>query len=123
MAWAGGTIKRCLKPVGFVYTQKLRDWKSQGFQGIDKVLAFSHTPKKKPRGGKLSAQDKQYNRALAKRSRRDRACQLFSESLQNPFGALPQSSPSIWTAMQRRLQHSTTMNSLWLRDFGERPTL
>lgn len=45
-------------------TEGLED---KGFQGIDKVHANSHTPKKKPRGGKLSAQDKQYNRALAKR--------------------------------------------------------
>lgn len=45
-------------------TEGLED---KGFQGIDKLHGLSHTPRKKPRRGKLSASDKQYNRALAKR--------------------------------------------------------
>lgn len=38
----------------------------KGYQGIAKIHPNSCTPKKKPRGASLSAQDKQLNRQLAK---------------------------------------------------------
>jgi hypothetical protein len=44
-------------------TESLQD---KAYQGIQKLHANSHLPKKKPRGGKLSAADKAYNRELAK---------------------------------------------------------
>lgn len=45
-------------------TESLED---SGYQGISKFHANSRLPKKKPRGGKLTAQDKQLNRELASR--------------------------------------------------------
>ena len=38
----------------------------KGYQGIQNLHSFSQTPQKKPRGGKLSADDKKKNRELAK---------------------------------------------------------
>ena len=38
----------------------------KGYQGIQKLHANSKTPKKKPRGGKLTKVDKKSNRELAK---------------------------------------------------------
>lgn len=37
-----------------------------GYQGVKKIHFNSFTPKKKPRGGELSDQDKAYNRALSR---------------------------------------------------------
>lgn len=37
----------------------------KGYQGIHKFHVNKHIPKKKPRGGQLSAADKRYNRELA----------------------------------------------------------
>jgi transposase len=37
----------------------------KGYQGIAKIHALSRTPKKKPRGGSISAKDKHLNRQLA----------------------------------------------------------
>lgn len=37
----------------------------KGYQGIQKLHAFSQTPKKKPRGDNLSVADKKMNRELA----------------------------------------------------------
>lgn len=45
-------------------TQGLGD---KGYQGIHKLHSNSQIPKKKPRGGHLSADDKRYNRQLAQR--------------------------------------------------------
>ena len=39
----------------------------RGYQGIQKLHNKSQTPKKKPRKGELSKQEKQQNRALASR--------------------------------------------------------
>jgi len=44
-------------------TQSLQD---KGYQGIQKLHPNSRLPKKKPRGGELSAEDKLYNRTLAR---------------------------------------------------------
>jgi hypothetical protein len=44
-------------------TKSLQD---KGYQGIQKLHANSRLPRKKPRGGKLSAADKAYNRELAR---------------------------------------------------------
>lgn len=38
----------------------------KGYQGIQKLHYLSRTPKKKPRGGKLTTADKKSNRELAK---------------------------------------------------------
>jgi len=38
----------------------------KGYQGIQKLHSNSRLPKKKPRGGQLSAEDKAYNRQLAR---------------------------------------------------------
>jgi IS5 family transposase len=38
----------------------------KGYQGIHKVHAKSRIPKKKPRGGELSREDKKTNQELAK---------------------------------------------------------
>lgn len=38
----------------------------KGYQGIQKLHANSRTPKKKPRGGELSHENKKNNQALAK---------------------------------------------------------
>lgn len=38
----------------------------KGYQGIQKLHPLSRTPKKKPRGAQLSAQDKKSNRDLAR---------------------------------------------------------
>ena len=38
----------------------------KGFQGICEFLAFSFTPLKKPRNGKLNAEQKNFNRNLSK---------------------------------------------------------
>ena len=38
----------------------------RGYQGLGKLLAFSQTPQKKPRGQQLSATDKRANRDLAR---------------------------------------------------------
>ncbi len=38
----------------------------KGYQGIQKLHHLSRTPKKKPRGGKLTKADKKSNRELAK---------------------------------------------------------
>jgi hypothetical protein len=43
-------------------TESLED---SGYQGNSKFHANSRLPRKKPRGGKLTAQDKQLNRELA----------------------------------------------------------
>jgi hypothetical protein len=39
----------------------------RGYQGIQKLHNQSQTPKKKPRGGELTKQEKQQNRGLASR--------------------------------------------------------
>lgn len=39
----------------------------KGYQGIAKIHPNSRTPKKKPKGGKISAEDKHLNRQLAQR--------------------------------------------------------
>jgi IS5 family transposase len=44
-------------------TESLQD---KGYQGIQKLHIHCRLPKKKPRGGKLSAEDKAYNRQLAR---------------------------------------------------------
>lgn len=44
-------------------TESLED---KGYQGIQHLHAKTRLPKKKPRGGQLSAEDKAYNRELAK---------------------------------------------------------
>ena len=38
----------------------------KGYQGIHKIHAFSRIPKKKPRGGQLSLEEKKSNQELAK---------------------------------------------------------
>lgn len=44
-------------------TESLQD---KGYQGIQKLHAISRLPKKKPRGGQLTALEKSYNRQLAR---------------------------------------------------------
>jgi hypothetical protein len=44
---------------------KTQSFQDKGYQGIQKAHANSCVPKKKARGGKLSAADKAYNRELA----------------------------------------------------------
>lgn len=52
-----------------------------GYQGVKKIHFNSFTPKKKPRGGELSDQDKAYNRALSRF--RDRECPCVVEEIQD----------------------------------------
>lgn len=44
-------------------TESLQD---KGYQGMQKLHCNSRLPRKKPRGGQLSAEDKLYNRNLAR---------------------------------------------------------
>ena len=44
-------------------TQGLAD---KGYQGLEKLHSNSQTPIKKPKGGKLSVEDKRFNRQLAR---------------------------------------------------------
>lgn len=52
---------------GVRFHPHIESLQDKGYQGIQKLHFNSRLPKKKPRGGKLTAQDKAYNRNLAQR--------------------------------------------------------
>ena len=56
----------CGKLVGCNFILILRAWATGAIPGLAKLHANSQTPKKKPRGGQLSAEDKRFNRELAR---------------------------------------------------------
>ncbi|MDZ7955377.1 IS5 family transposase [Nostoc sp. DedQUE09] len=68
-------------------TESLED---SGYQGIAKFHANSRTPRKQPRRGKLTKEDKQFNRGLARRrvavehvNRRLKIFRIFSQRYRN----------------------------------------
>ncbi len=68
-------------------TESLED---SGYQGIAKFHANSHVPRKKPRKGKLTKEDKRFNRDLARRrvavehvNRRFKVFRIFSQRYRN----------------------------------------
>lgn len=56
---------KVFKASGIRFHPQTEAFEDKGFQGLRKLHANSHTPKKKPRGEQLSLQDKRHNRALA----------------------------------------------------------
>lgn len=68
-------------------TESLED---SGYQGIAKFHVNSHVPRKKPKKGKLTKEDKQFNRDLARRrvavehvNRRFKVFRIFSQRYRN----------------------------------------
>ncbi len=51
---------------GVHFHPQIESLQDKGYQGIQKLHAHSRLPKKKPRGGQLTATDKAYNRQLAR---------------------------------------------------------
>ena len=79
---------------GVHFHQETESLQDKGYQGIQKLHANIHAnsrlPKKKPRGGKLSAADKAYNRELAQErvvieqvNRRLKIFKILSERYRN----------------------------------------
>ncbi len=54
------------KNSNFLISPEIECLGDKGYQGIQKLLVNSRIPKKKPRGGKLSYEDKKSNQKLAK---------------------------------------------------------
>lgn len=52
---------------GVHFHPQIESLQDKGYQGIQKLHSLSCLPKKKPRGGKLTAQDQAKNRNLAQR--------------------------------------------------------
>ena len=57
---------RLLKTSGVKFGELLKVIADKGYQGITKIHELSETPIKKPRGGKLTPEQKKYNRKLNK---------------------------------------------------------
>lgn len=54
------------KESGVEFAEEVEVFADKGYQGIAKLHANSFTPVKKPKGGKLSAKQKAYNREIGK---------------------------------------------------------
>jgi IS5 family transposase len=57
---------RLLKTSGVKFGELLKVIADKGYQGIAKIHELSQTPIKKPKGGKLTSEQKKYNRELNK---------------------------------------------------------
>lgn len=55
---------RLFKNSGIKFSELLKLIADKGYQGIAKIHKLSETPIKKPRGGKLTKEQKKYNREL-----------------------------------------------------------
>jgi len=59
------TILACLKKVKFLHHPETDSLQDSGYQGIKDYHLNSYIPRKKPKNGKLSLLEKEYNRTLA----------------------------------------------------------
>jgi len=72
----------------------------KGYQGLQKLHVHSRLPKKKPRGGHLTAQNKAYNRQLARERVGIEHVNRRKKSVSHLIGTLSQPSPTFWVAVQ-----------------------
>ncbi len=72
---------RMLKKSGLSIREEIKKLADSGYQGILKLYANAEIPFKKPRKGELSAEQKRYNRELAKKrifvEHVNRRCKIF----------------------------------------------
>jgi len=58
--------KKLTDEIGFRFPGGSKLWKDTGFQGYEPEGIQTHQPKKKPRGGELTAEEKAQNRAISR---------------------------------------------------------
>jgi hypothetical protein len=90
----------CGKLVGCSFILILRAWATAAIPGLAKLHANSQTPKKKPRGGQLSAFLQTIQPRTSPTASGSRAYQSPVEDFPNLSRAIPQSRAALWVTLQ-----------------------
>ena len=91
--------------IGSGVSEEIKVQGDSGYQGILKLHKNSETPKKKPKGGELTAAEKHENRRISRERILIENHQCEDQSVQNYFKQIPQSAQTFRITHVTYLRH------------------